>query len=563
MNIYDLARRLRMTANRFSYWFLHFVGEGVERGDQRYVATDWHGAYRAYRTHLIHNPGDSRVWLQAADCAAHVADTAGHIFSLRQALLLGADDVRILTGAARLYAARGYLLTARACLLRARQQEPHLALESFERKERSKESIPSGSRLFLDVTDMLAFFRNSVRKTGMQRLQAGILTSLVERNISGDIVFASFNEGLGDFQRVSSLLTCELIDASNADGAKLYDLQVILDQLVIHAAPLKCRKGDRYIVLGAFWFGNGYLARLGDLRRDGASTGIYFHDLIPYSHPEYVDEGTQRAFTEKLAEAVSKIDFACTNSAFVAGELRKLFATLERRNVPVLPVPLAHDISTSDSNETVTEAFKLSVPPEYVLCVGTIEPRKNHQLLLSIWTRLRESYGDRTPPLLIVGKWGWRIEVFREKLAASKNVEGKIVVREGLSDGELEYLYRNCLFTIFPSFAEGWGLPVGESLYFGKPCLASNSSSIPEVGGDLVRYFDPSDAEEAYRMVDAVLSDRNDLARWTELVRTTFKPRSWDQVTDNLIGQISRLEMSDLGGDSAPESEAFAGKPEP
>ncbi|MDH7794332.1 MULTISPECIES: glycosyltransferase family 1 protein [unclassified Beijerinckia] len=531
---------LRAVRRQIVHQALRLSGEGVERGDKRYQAGDWRRAYRAYRTHLVDRPQDGKVWAKAADCARRAGDFSGEFYSLRQALLLEPNDVAILVDAARQYKDRGYLLTARACLASARRVDPMLPFEAFERAV-APLSVESGHRLLLDVTDMFAFFRLNVRKTGMQRVQAQVMTSLLERHVGGDIIFTFYNELLREYKIASTLLACELVDASNADEVTVEQLAVILNQIFIDAEPLKCRKGDFYLVLGAFWFGNDYLARLEDLRKDGATVGINFFDLIPYTHPEYVDVATQRDFTGKLEEALASIDYACTNSAFVADELRRLLASLGRENVPVGPVPLAHDITASDSEQVVSDTFKQSVPKDYVLCVGTIERRKNHALLLEIWKRLYAQHGDKTPSLVIVGKWGWRIEEFREELAASKNVHGKIMIREGLADSELEYLYRNCLFTVFPSFTEGWGLPVGESLYFGKPCIASNSSSIPEVGGDLVRYFDPMNTNEAYRVIDAALSDRSDLAVWTEQVRNHFKPRSWDQVTDDLMQQIFKL----------------------
>ncbi len=401
--------------------------------------------------------------------------------------------------------------------------------------------VEIGRRLLLDITDMFAFFRTNVRRTGMQRVQAEILTSLIERNAEGEIAFVFFSDGEEQYRLARTLLACELVDASNSDEVTMEHLGAILGQIYGTADTLKCGNGDFYLVLGAFWFGRGYLSRLNDLRKSGALVGINFFDLIPYTHPEYVDVATQRDFTEKLEEALASIDYACTNSTFVANELRALLASRGREDVPVGAIPLAHDIPDAGGEQPAPEAFARSIPKEYVLCVGTIEPRKNHALLLEVWKRLYDRYGEKAPSLLIIGKWGWRIESFRESLAAAGNVHGKIVVLEGLSDSELRYLYRHCLFTVFPSFAEGWGLPVGESLYFGKPCLASNSSSIPEVGGDLVRYFDPKNVDEAYRVIDAALSDREDLAIWTEDVRRRFKPRSWDQVTDDFMQNVFKL----------------------
>lgn len=544
MKLSNLKMGLRLFGRRVVHHVLTLCGEGLERGDARYEAGDWHRAYRSYRVYLFSHPFDGEIWLNAADCAVHLDDLTGEFYCLRQLLHHEPSDVAILVKAAHQYARHDYFLTARACLMRARRIDPNVPFEPFERRAASRQSVASGCRLLLDISDMLAFFRANVRKTGMQRVQAEVMTSLIERNVGGDIAFVFFDDAEGQYKVVPILPACELVDATNAGTIATRQLLAIIPQIFEQAEPLTCKQGDLCLVLGAFWFGGGYLSRLNDLRKDGAKVGINFFDLIPYMHPEYVDVATQREFTGKLEEALASIDFACTNSVFVANELRKLLTSLGRKDVPVGAVPLAHDISDTGGDQSVAETFKASLPQEYVLCVGTIEPRKNHALLLEVWKRLYDRYGEKAPSLLIIGKWGWRIESFRENLAAANNVHGKIVVLEGLSDSELQYLYRHCLFTVFPSFAEGWGLPVGESLYFGKPCLASNSSSIPEVGGDLVRYFDPKNVDEAYRVIDATLSDRQDLAAWTEDVRRRFKPRSWDQVTDDFMDKVFTLSSA-------------------
>ena len=83
-----------------------------------------------------------------------------------------------------------------------------------------------------------------------------------------------------------------------------------------------------------------------------------------------------------------------------------------------------------------------------------------------------------------------------------------IAVAETPSDAELAFLYRNCRFTVFPSLYEGWGLPIGESLWFGKLCIASKTSSMPEVGGDLVDYVDPKDADSLQQAILRTFRER-------------------------------------------------------
>ena len=140
------------------------------------------------------------------------------------------------------------------------------------------------------------------------------------------------------------------------------------------------------------------------------------------------------------------------------------------------------------------------IPQPYVLFVSTIEIRKNHRLLVRVWRRLMERHGaDAVPVLVFAGQIGWLVDDLLAELAASDYLGGKIVLMPGLSDAELRQAYRGCLFTVFPSLCEGWGLPVAESLAQGKFCVASNRTSIPEVGGDLIDYFDPIERRRCAR----------------------------------------------------------------
>src|SRR5262245_9735558 len=110
---------------------------------------------------------------------------------------------------------------------------------------------------------------------------------------------------------------------------------------------------------------------------------------------------------------------------------------------------------------------------------------------LSVWRRLLERHGaDLVPTLIFAGQIGWLVDGLLADLKASEYPNGKIMLVQGLSDAELQQAYRSCLFTVFPSLCEGWGLPIAESLAHGKFCIASNRTSIPELRLNLIHYLD-------------------------------------------------------------------------
>jgi glycosyltransferase involved in cell wall biosynthesis len=190
----------------------------------------------------------------------------------------------------------------------------------------------------------------------------------------------------------------------------------------------------------------------------------------------------------------------------------------------------------------------ISLPQRYVLFVSTIEIRKNHRLLVKVWRQLLERHGaDAVPALIFAGQIGWLVDDLLAELTASDYLDGKIVLLPGLSDAELRQAYRSSLFTVFPSLCEGWGLPIAESLMHGKFCVASNRTSIPEVGGDLVDYFDPSNEADALAKIERLLLDPGYLKAREARLQAEYRPRTWADCVHALIGKLDRPVAAESG----------------
>ena len=96
----------------------------------------------------------------------------------------------------------------------------------------------------------------------------------------------------------------------------------------------------------------------------------------------------------------------------------------------------------------------------------------------------------------------------------------------------------NCKATIYPSFYEGWGLPVGESLAYGKLCLASNATSIPEIAHDLIEYYDPNDSSTICILVERAMNDQAWLSSREKRIREEFKITEWSETAQQVIDKI-------------------------
>lgn len=301
------------------------------------------------------------------------------------------------------------------------------------------------------------------------------------------------------------------------------------------------RAGDILLVLGSPWFQSRYADLIRKAQTEnGVRFALLVYDLIPLRRPEWCDANLVKHFRSWFDAVLPLTDILLTISKASAADI--LFHA-EAEALTLLAAPQVIRIGTGFSSMSASPTSGLpardrSLPPvnSYVLIVSTIEARKNHLLLFRVWRRLLdEQRSDQVPTLVIAGRIGWLVTDLMQQLRNAAYLGGKIVVIEDPSDAELQQLYAGCLFTLFPSFYEGWGLPVTESLAFGRPCVISNSTSLPEAGGTLARYFDPDDLNEAYRVIRSTIEDREGLKNWQARVTRDFRIVSWETAARSLL----------------------------
>jgi len=171
------------------------------------------------------------------------------------------------------------------------------------------------------------------------------------------------------------------------------------------------------------------------------------------------------------------------------------------------------------------ERLRSLKPGGFWLAVGTIEPRKNYPRLLDAYRLLQARNADSLP-LVIAGGKGWLCEDFNAQLHGMEP-DRDLFLLGYVSDMELSWLFQNCFAFVYPSLFEGFGMPVLEALGFGSPVLCSQTSSLPEVGGDAAIYFDPMESESIAQAMSGLL--RGDLSRerLKEAARHQAKQFSW------------------------------------
>jgi glycosyltransferase involved in cell wall biosynthesis len=145
---------------------------------------------------------------------------------------------------------------------------------------------------------------------------------------------------------------------------------------------------------------------------------------------------------------------------------------------------------------------------------------------------------DQVPYLVFAGKTGWLMADLLVQLDNADWLNGHIKHVESPSELELADLYAGCEFTVFPSLYEGWGLPVTESLSFGKTVAASNSSAIPEAGGAFCTYFDPENVSDAYRVIRGLIEHPERVRELEARIAENFRPCSWEDTAVAMLGHL-------------------------
>jgi len=286
-------------------------------------------------------------------------------------------------------------------------------------------------------------------------------------------------------------------------------------------------------------------ARIGALTRASTARTIAIgHDAIPLTTAETTGFGMPGAFSRHLA-AFSHMDEILTVSRASAREYEGWAAMLPAAGLEpprIRTVMLAETASEAtnrgrDGAARVLEEFGSGVDVPLVLCVGSHEPRKNHDAVL-VAAELLWREGIRFS-LLFVGGNGWRSDDFMRRCARLRREGYPVASVRGMSDDVLWALYREARFTVFPSLNEGFGLPVAESLHSGTPVVTSRFGSMAEIaekGGCLL--VDPRSEVEIADCMRRLLTDDAELAALRAAARDR-EERSWDaysrEVADILL----------------------------
>lgn len=273
------------------------------------------------------------------------------------------------------------------------------------------------------------------------------------------------------------------------------------------------------------------------LKARGVTVVPHLYDLIPVTEPQYFHEQTVRQFLSWVTAVLQYADHIICNAEATKAALHTLCDTLDMRVPACTVVPLGADFAkkSADTDDADTELLEQLPQYRYLLMVGTIEPRKNHRLLLDAVPQLAK----RGIKVVFAGRIGWNMDEFAKEMAKHPEKNRNFFFAQGSTDATIQALYRNALAVAFPTKNEGFGLPIVEAYLHGTPVLATDIPVLREVGGSFADYFDNTSVDSLLAAVDRLTADEN-AYRQKRAEIAAYRPRTWDTAADEMTAALCR-----------------------
>jgi glycosyltransferase involved in cell wall biosynthesis len=310
----------------------------------------------------------------------------------------------------------------------------------------------------------------------------------------------------------------------------------ILKSAIKAGEPIHFMANEQVVILGKPWDTMSMIDALRAQKLAAPFTFVHLiYDMIPVFMPHVFGQPLPTNYTTHMFEAITMADQLVAISESTKRDIQK-FCKEELLPEPPITVAKLGDgfVDTTVSEDYAVPGLK---PEQYILCVGTIEIRKNHILLYTAYKEAL-SQGKTMPKLVIVGGRGWYVEDVLYEFRHDPELKDLVNIMHKVDDRQLAWLYQNCKFTVYPSVYEGWGLPIAESLAYGKFCVASQASSMPEVAGDLIDYFSPYNSAQCAELIRKYL-DPVTLANKQTEIQNKYQPASWSQTFEQFVKVLS------------------------
>ena len=402
------------------------------------------------------------------------------------------------------------------------------------------------TRIVLDINGIYKI-KNGVR-TGIPRVEFAVFNYLLS-TYSGEVAYL-IDAPTGDgFYRVdvdyifglsADILPRSRIQKLRNSISKRIRRQSAFKKSTMNGGFEAWKDGDCYLSVSNLWERISSDEFFALRARDGLKIALFCHDLAPIIMPHLYTERARTCFSWSL-DALSSADLVICNSFFTQYELVRLLNHNRQSGVTRVVQLNAKIEPLADQQEVEITFLKDRI---YVLSVSSINNRKNYELLLKLWSVYEVDLEIRDVCLVIVGSKTWGSERVFHRLEMDVSLSDRVFHLSDVSENTLDWLYKNCLFTVYPSLYEGWGIPITESLSYGKVCVASSTSSMPEASSGLGIHIDPLDFVGWKKELKKLVIDHEYRMSTEKFIQEKFVPKDWNSVGKEIVEQVLDANIS-------------------
>lgn len=414
-------------------------------------------------------------------------------------------------------------------------------------------------RVWFFLGDTIDWLASGQKLTGVGRVTAELFSASLQAPGARTLpsAFASNTTNLASLsQGEAADYLAAFVDA--ADGAAIAAIRA--PHPTASFGPVA---GDHVVFTGVVW-SQVYTALFERLPVNGIPFSVFVYDIIPLEHPEYVSTAHHSMFAGWLRVVLTRADTIFVSALDVRDRILRWAALAEIPAVAQI-VPVQFGVSRLD---TVSAPLSSGHGPisavrwdNFVLSVGTIDRRKNQAALCRLWPKLKQRVEPANlPQLVLVGRDDIALASISTEVAELMS-SGDIVVLQGLADRDLAALYGQCLFTAFPSFSEGHGLPVAESLLCGKVCIATDLAVIREHAGDLPWYVPAGDDTALLEALHSAITDAGARSETERRIAETYKPAEWRETWQQIAKVVEAVPDRSRTTFVAPQRPDMPGLP--
>ena len=391
------------------------------------------------------------------------------------------------------------------------------------------------SEIILDITRLLSRVLHPT-PTGVDRVEMAYARGLLDA-VPDRLRFAAVHPS-GIYGRLPTKAVTRFLDVTEQrwrdEGLGEQSLRLFAAKALLSLRPRIARSGEKSLYLQPS--PNNLIKPAlmrAFLKRENARLVCLVHDLIPIQYPEYARPGGADLHARRMWTVASMSDGIIANSQ---ATLDALQPWLDR----AAPRPLA--VVAHLGTEIRPDVALHTSDRPYFVCVGTIEPRKNHLLLLHLWRAMAERSGPGAiPKLVLIGRRGWENEQVIDLLERCPALKDCVEEHAGLPDARVQALIAGARGLLLPSFAEGYGMPVSEALALGVPVLCSDLPALREAGGEVPLFLDPLDGPAWLRAIED-LSNTDSAERAAQIRRiTSWKAPTWPEHIAIVLALLHKL----------------------